>query len=314
MSAEKDPYNQTRIAIIGKFQKLYDEEYIARSFEMLGCEVLRIEEQLLTHSIVGLINEFNPQYVIWTKLQVTQPEAVYASTSPYTRICWVFDLYIGYNREYRLKSHPAFKADYVFTTDGGNDEKFKELGINHHCVRQGIWKDECYLDEINPDGSIVFVGSDNPSNSNRVDQLDFIQKKYKDRFKWYGRWNTNEIRGKELNKLYSHSTIVIGDSVYSPKYWSNRVVETLGRGGFLIHQEVEGLKEEYPYLVTYPRGDYKRLGELIDYYTEHEDERQEIIKRNYEWVRDNYTMDKQCQKLLSYISLKTSAKETQTDN
>lgn len=302
MSNEKNTDNKTRISIIGKFRKLYDEEHIARSFESIGCEVLRVEEGLLSHQIIGLTKEFNPDVVLWTKLSVTEPKVVCEAMSEFKRVCWVFDLYIGYNREYRLQSHPAFKADYVFTTDGGNQEKFKELGVNHKCVRQGIWEEECFLEELNPDGSIIFVGSDNPSNSNRVDQLNFIQKEYKDRFKWYGRWNTNEVRGTDLNKLYANSSIVIGDSVYSPHYWSNRVVETLGRGGFLIHQEVEGIKEEYPYLVTYPRGDYVKLKELINYYLTHEDERREIINKNFQWVKQNYTTAKKCQELLNYIS------------
>ncbi len=120
-------------------------------------------------------------------------------------------------------------------------------------------------------------------------------------FKWFGRYSTNEIRGLPLNELYSQTKIVVGDSVYSPHYWSNRVVETLGRGGFLIHREVEGLKEVYPDLVTYD-GTYDDLMKKIDYYLAHEDERREIIKKNFERVRDYYTMDKQCQKLLNYIS------------
>jgi spore maturation protein CgeB len=78
-------------------------------------------------------------------------------------------------------------------------------------------------------------------------------------------------------------------------------VETLGRGGFLIHQEVDGLKEEYPHLVTYKRGDLNDLKEKIDYYIEHEDERKALVVKNYEWVRDNYTMDKKCAELLSKL-------------
>jgi spore maturation protein CgeB len=94
----------------------------------------------------------------------------------------------------------------------------------------------------------------------------------------------------------------VGDSVYSPYYWSNRVVETLGRGGFLIHQDVPGLKEEFPFLVTYTKGDIVELKDLVEYYLVHEEERQDILKKNFEWVRERYTMKHKCQEILNIIS------------
>jgi spore maturation protein CgeB len=113
---------------------------------------------------------------------------------------------------------------------------------------------------------------------------------------WIGKNDANEMRGTALNYLYAKTKVVVGDSVISPNYWSNRVVETLGRGGFLIHKEVEGIKEEYPYLVTYT--DYGDLKAKITYYLAHDDERMEIIKKNYEWVLNNYTCDKKCAELI----------------
>lgn len=290
-----------RISIIGKFTRLHDEEYIARSFEELGIEVQRLDERLLTNQLLGLIEDFNSDYILWAKLMVTEPLKVVEGLKHRKTICWVFDLYWGYNREYRLKTHPAFKADYVFTTDGGNDDKFKSIGINHKCVRQGIYKPECFVVKGTPKDTVIFVGSDNILNSDRQKKLSFLEQEYRDKFKWYGRLNTNEVRGTDLNELYANNKIVVGDSVYSPYYWSNRIVETLGRGGFLIHRDVEGLKEEYPYLVTYD-GTNEDLKSKIDYYLNNEKERLKIIKKNFEWVRDNYTMDKQCKRLLNYIS------------
>lgn len=291
-----------KISIIGKFKRLYDEEYIARSFEMLGHTVQRIEERLITHQIVGLIDEFNPDVVLWTKLMVVEPHKVREALRKYKTVCWVFDLYFDYEREFRIKTHPAFTADYVFTTDGGHQERFKSVGINHQCVRQGIFKEDCYIADGTPEDTIVFVGSDNVYNQQRNKQISVIQQRFGDKFKWYGRFDTNEVRNGDLNILYSKSKIVIGDSVYSPHYWSNRVVETLGRGGFLIHQEVEGLKECYPHLVTYKRGDFDDLCAKINYYLAHEEERLDIVRKNFEWVKENYTCDKQCQKILDYIS------------
>lgn len=288
-----------RIAFIGKFNKLHDEEYIARSFESIGNEVRRINEKLSPYEIKEHLDDFKPDIVIWTKLSVPDANKTREISKPYKTVCWVFDLYIGYQREHRL-NHPAFTADFVFTTDGGHDKEFKELGINHKCVRQGIYKDECFMTEGTPENKVVFIGSENPYYPERTEMMSKLSKKYN--FKWYGRLNTNEMRGTELNKLFSEVKIVVGDSVTSPKYWSNRIVETLGRGGFLIHREVEGLKEEYPDLVTYD-GTFEDLCAKIDYYLEHEEERKEIIRKNFELVRDNYTMDKKCQELLDYVQI-----------
>jgi hypothetical protein len=289
-----------KIALIGKFDRFYDEEYIACSFEMLGHTVKRIPETALTHQIIGMTEGFNPDVVLCTKLFCTEPSTIieFLKSKPYKFVSWNFDLYWGYPRENRLKTTPGFKADYVFTTDGGHDEKWKEAGINHKCVRQGISASNCYLAEGTP-SDIVFVGSHNALYPYRQQMLKFVKKNYP--LKWYGADNTNEVRNENLNKLYANSKIVIGDSVYSPFYWSNRVVETLGRGGFLIHPDVPGLKDEYPYLVTYKHGDFADLKSKIDYYLLHEDDPKELVLKNFEWVKNNYTMDKKCAELLSKL-------------
>lgn len=282
-----------KILYIGKFEKLWDEEYIARSFEMLGHQVIRVDEKAI--KIPDTIRAEMPDIVLFAKLQITSSIAILKTCKELniTTICWIFDLYWGYTREPQIKHLQAFKADIVITTDGGHDQKFKDLGINHHCVRQGIYKPECYLTEGTRALDVIFVGSHNPNNQ-RQEIINKLQQDFN--LKWFGRENTNEIRSVALNDLFANSKIVVGDSVFSPYYWSNRVVETLGRGGFLIHREVQGLKVEYPFIVTYT--DYEDLKAKIQYYLEHDKEREELRKKNFEWVRDNYTCDKQCAKII----------------
>lgn len=286
-----------RIIYIGKFKKLWDEEYIARSFESLGHTVGKIEEVGSYKYLLKDIDSFKPDLVIFAKL--IQPYAEQLLEDLKKRkiisVSWVFDLYWNYNREYQLK-YPNFKADYVFTTDGGLHDWGE---INHNCVRQGIYEPECVLEKGKKVNDVIFVGSFNGFNPERNKIFEQIEKDFN--FKWIGKHDSDEMRGMKLNRLYAESKIVIGDSVYSPHYWSNRIVETLGRGGFLIHMEVEGLKEEYPHLITYKRGNYADLKSKIEYYLTHEKERNAIIKKNYKWVKDNYTCEKQCQKLLDFI-------------
>jgi spore maturation protein CgeB len=284
-----------RILYIAKFHKMWDEEYIARSFEMLGHTVGRIDESSKYRQIIADIEQFKPDFVIFAKLNQHYTEKLIEDCRKMKikTVSWVFDLYFGYNRQYQL-NNPNFKADYVFTTDGG-DHDWSIYGINHQVVRQGIYKPECVLEKGEKIYDVLFVGSFNPYNKERNRILDLVNADFS--LKWIGKNNDNEVRGMKLNRLYAQAKIVVGDSVPSPHYWSNRVVETLGRGGFLIHVEVEGLKEAYPHLVTYKQGDYDDLKQKIEYYLAHNKERNAIIKKNHKWVLDNYTCDKQCEKL-----------------
>lgn len=287
-----------RIAIVGKFKRLHDEEYIARSFEALGHEIYRIDQTGRPSNARTVLDTIRPEIVLFTKWE-NMPERGFFSAMGTTTVCWLFDLYWGYQREYRIHNAPYFRADRVFTTDGGHDEAFKAVGVPHQCVRQGIYRPECYIAEGIPDNTVLFVGSHNPANLEREKMLQFVFNNFE--LRWYGKDDTNELRGHALNLAFANNKIVVGDSVWSPFYWSNRVVETLGRGGFLIHVDVPGIKEEYPDLVTYPRGDYAELKRLISYYLEHEEERQQIVHKNFEWVKERYTMDKKCAELLSKI-------------
>lgn len=300
MQTKKTP----KIAYIGKFSLLYDEEYIARSFEMLGCAVTRIPQSLPWFDMKNMLEVHKPEVLIYGKWECPKelfPTILKLKREGVKTVCWLFDLYFGYTREYQVRNKSFFRSDYVFTTDGGHGAQFSQYGIKHICVRQGIYDKECVLLPLKPmKYDVVFVGSDNPIFPERKERLRHIASYCN--FKWFGKRDTNELRGMALNELYAESKIVVGDSFYSPHYWSNRVVETLGRGGFLIHQEVEGLKNEYPDLVTYKRGDLQDLRNKIEYYLTHEDERQEIIKKNYNLVKSRYTMDKKCSDILQWLN------------
>ena len=286
-----------KIAFIGKFQRLHDEEYIARSFEMIGCEVKRISQHIAWNDMVQVIDAFQPDILLFCKWE--KPKEMIPFIQKWQRngmktVCWLFDLYFDYAREYQVRNKSFFRADFVFTTDGGHNHRFASMGINHFCIRQGIFKDECKLLPFQDiKHKVVFIGSESPVYPERTALVKELGAE------WFGRKDTNHIRGLELNELYASTGIVIGDSFPSPFYWSNRVVETLGRGGFLIHKEVDGLKKEYPDIVTYTYAE--DLKQKIDYYLSHEDERREIVKKNFELVRERYTMDKKCQQLIDYV-------------
>jgi hypothetical protein len=293
-----------KIFFIGKFVKMYDEEYIARSFEFLGHEVLRCEQSTQPNDIGNAIDKFKPDIVLYTKWErppVLDKLFEIHQRRGMTTVCWLFDLYWGYPREYQIQTKKFFKSDFVFTTDGGHDLEWKMANVNHRTVRQGIYKNECYMLPVdNYVNNVVFVGSENPMYQERTNTILLLQELFT-KFKWVGRHDTDETRSTSLNELYAETKIVVGDSYPSPRYWSNRVVETLGRGGFLIHRDVEGIKKEYPHLVTY-NGTIGDLKNKIKYYLEHDKEREEIRQMNFQWVKDRYTMDKKCEELINHVN------------
>ena len=91
------------------------------------------------------------------------------------------------------------------------------------------------------------------------------------------------IRNHDLNRLYASVKVCVGDSLCPgfnhPRYWSDRLPETIGRGGFIIHPRIEGIEEEYGGRVElFGFNDWDTLKLKIDYYLASEDER--IRKRN----------------------------------
>lgn len=293
---------KVKIAFVDKFTLMHNGEYIAQGFEKIGCDVLRIETASTPQEIREALLDFSPDVLLFCKWII--PAEIKRDVDKLCKagmvtVCWIFDLYFGYHREYQINTMPFFRANYVFTTDGGHQKEFKAHGVNHHVLRQGIRSEDCFLHPGNPQG-VVFVGSYNVYNKERIKEINYI-KSFIREFHWYGLDDTNEIRGVALNKLYGNTKIVIGDSVYSPYYWSNRVVETLGRGGFLIHADVEGIHDEHPYLVTYRRGDQAHLRNMIIHYLNNEKERMEIVQKNYEYTKAHHLIEHRCQDLLNTL-------------
>ena len=296
-----------KIYYIGSFKRIHDEEGIARTLESLGHTVIRAEE-IYFRSIQKFIED-KPDLVLFAKLKIVsglrQQLIDQCKQAGIPTICWVPDLYIGISRERLVLSRDAiFQADLVLTPDGGHDALWDRYKVNHRVLRQGMYQDECKLEPPKEEPfDICFVGTENGEFPYRVDLMERLQKRYGNRFRWIGRTNSDHVRSLDLNALYSSVKVVVGASVYSPRYWSNRVYETLGRGGFLIHPRIEGLDEEFTYykhLVPYDYGDYVGLYEKIDYYLTHDTEREAIRLAGFEFTKENHTLLQRCKQLLSY--------------
>lgn len=307
-----------KIAYIGKFNNLWDEEGIAVALESQGATVVRIPEKGNNH-IATVLREA-PDVVLVTKMQFPGAWNFLAGMREHKipTVSWTFDLLIGHpEREVMLGSYAWLGCDYVYLTDGGHVEEYKAAGIDKRVLYQGIPDAFCYRGEKTKDYEfdIVFVGTLNPIFPYRQETMEWLKKEYGKRFKWIGMNDAQEMRGHELNKLYASAKIVMGDSVASPHYWSNRLWETLGRGGFCIFPRIEGLETVYtPYqhYIPYDWGDYTGLQEKIEYYLSHDKERETIQQAAYEHTLKNHLMSHRAKQLLCDFHLLTTPTHTPT--
>ena len=299
-----------KIVYIGSFFNLWDEEGNAQAFESLGHKVFRFQEDEIDHiKALNEIEKINPDLVVHSKLKIKvgRDQLMAQLRKKYPTVYWSFDLYLGYHRDRLVGTDPLFKSKYVMTPDGGHDEVWKKRGINHKLLRQGICKDFCYKGKVRSEYKydVVFVGTENRLWIDRTLLCSALQMS-NFRFKWFGQFNTLQVRGHNLNDLYASAKIVVGDSVYSPYYWSNRIYETLGRGGFLIHLDIPGLRDEYKayeHFIPYKLGNLRGLTEKIEYYLKHPEERARIASQAQEWTIKNHTLERRCEQLFKYIGL-----------
>jgi hypothetical protein len=147
-------------------------------------------------------------------------------------------------REEQVGVDPFWLTQYVWTADGSPEAAgfFIARNVNHNWMRPAISEVYCHpgtpRDEFRYD--VVFVGARDyhPEYPFRPQMVDFLTREYDDRF-----LHVTGIRGHQLNDVYASARVVVGDCIFAGTayYWSDRVPETCGRYGFLIHPYVTGL-------------------------------------------------------------------------
>lgn len=217
------------------------------------------------------------------------------------------DRYWGLNeldqRENKIGKHPFWHTDFVFTADGGNRVRFEGRGIRHFWLPPGVCgRDIRVHGERREDLSVDvgFVGAEgyHPEYPFRGQLIEFLRSVYGEKFRVF-----QGYRGQALNDLYASIKVVVGDSCFGGAdfYWSDRVPETLGRGGFLIHPASKGLA--IPGLVAFEPGNLQQLQDRIDYFLANELERTCLRTVAHEWVKKNETYTNRMKKLLEVCGL-----------
>jgi len=309
------------ITYYGNFKSTWSTEtYMANAFEAAGVNVNRLRNFPKTMADVPSCDMFLTSYRSPAKDINRACRDLFADlgragvvTAGYHQ-----DLFFGVDGRNGLVS-PAFSfwaADFVFTADGGNQGKFKEHGVVHYPISPAVPAEECVLGTPRPeyDADIIFVGQCNYMHKQwtfRRRMLDFLSETYGDRFQTWGPKadSPRMIRNKDLNDLYASAKIVVGDALYSPHYWSNRLFEVPGRGGFLLFPNIEGMGDYFTVgknMITfeYDRGalsDFAEIGRQIDFWLTHDKEREAVRIAAHEHVKANHTYTHRVREMLSII-------------
>jgi len=295
-----------KIGYIGNFSRPWTTEtHLAGSLESLGHQVVRWQEnQVQWPRLATQAKTARVQMVLWTRTwstpnDVAQPALEQLKAVGVPTVSYHLDRFWGLDREYLIHSEGFFRTDLLFTPDDG---PWESAGVEHVWTPPGVYHLECEpvaADRQRWPHDVVFVGSHPYPHPEwapyRTGVVNHLQSHYGDRFALWPQ-PRKPIRGADLMQLYASAKVVVGDSclIGDPKrYWSDRVPETLGRGGVLVHPRVAGIEEWYEDrvdLMLYDVGDCGQMLEQVDLLLDNDDLRYDISVHGRQTVleRDTY--------------------------
>jgi hypothetical protein len=269
--------------------------HVAASLESLGHRVVRLQENEVDWAALpDVIDQAGADLWMWTRTWDVPHDACSAAIASVRKagtpsVFYHLDRWWGLEREYQIHTEPYFRLDLVVTPDD-QVEKWAAAGINHMWLPPAVYAAECGEVPPNPrrwPQDVVFVGSSPYPHPGwapyRHELVKRLQRRYGQRFGIWPR-RGQAVRGRDLAELYATAKVVVGDSCLvgdSRKYVSDRVPETIGRGGLLVHPHVPGVTDGTQYadrehLVTYPLGDFDEMLRLVDHYLNNVPEREAI--------------------------------------
>lgn len=319
------------IAYLGNFDPPNSTEtYVARALEDLGHRVIRCQEnnparwEAVYDNLRGSDGP-RADMVLWTRTgwdwdhilpggaaqAVIMQHAMLAAAEEagVPTVGYHLDRWWGLNREPQVHSEPFFRVSLLCTADGGHDAEFAAAGINHRWTPPAVSGSHAaqpgqVLDQWRT--PVVFVGRWRGYHREwvwRRQLVRWLQTTYAGRFALH----EGALPDSDLSDVYASAGVVVGDSCLlgdATRYWSNRIPETLGRGGFLIHPYVEGMNEHFQpgeHLVTFPMGDWAALGGAIDYYLAHPDEAAAIRAAGRAHVLTHHTFERRLADLIDHL-------------
>lgn len=285
---------------IGNFEPPHStENHVARAMRNQGWAVECVQENDISQwpkMLDALDNGTKPDVILWTRTgwpwedykvttaQMHQTQLDLISTAEIAGIAVVgyhLDIWWGLRREHEVYSEPFFKSTLVVTADGGHDSEWGNAGVNHLWFPPAVSAAEAQVGQRRNEfvSRLAFVGSHDgdyhPEHQHRHELVAWLKSNFgrsgENAVRFWPEPGQHAIRGRDLQDLYASVDVVVGDSCFAgtglANYWSDRIPETLGRGGYLLHPDVPGLEGHFTngvHLGTWQAGDWDHLGRLIE--------------------------------------------------
>lgn len=302
-----------RILYVGRFiqgEEWRTEPQVASALREWHHEV--IEHQLNVSSLHRLpqaIHRQKPDLVLWTyNSQLIRNDRLAQRVFKEVEMTGVMtaayhlDRYWDLKRESSIYTEPWWQVDLCMTADGGNQKRFEDAGVNHSWLPPAIHGPDTELighRSRRYRAKVAFVGSwqnYHPEWPWRMAMIEHLRKRYGDDFHTFPEQFDRPIRGQALNDLYASVDVVVGDSIFAgtPKgsrYWSDRPIETLGRGGCLVFPHVEGLEQNFrdgEHLRYFDAGDPYSMFDAIDELLDDPVQRDDLREQGRAEVKENH--------------------------
>jgi hypothetical protein len=270
------------------------EKHIKHAFEELGHKVIPIDE----NDTSGLLNHQDADMFLFHKagvgriMDLTGFAQILCHMTP-KKVAWYFDKVEGERNKYVETC--AMYADHLFLTDDTWRRRRKYENV--HCLRQGIGSEDYRVGKKREEYEcdIAFVGSIYGEREKWARQLKTV---YGDKIKFF-----NNVFNEDLYDLCASAKIILAPKYPSNDfYWSSRIYMILGSGGFLIHPDLYGLKDEFvegKHFAGYRNN--KEMIMTIEYFLQNEKERKQIQKQGQEHCLKVATYKKRVEEMLNKV-------------
>jgi hypothetical protein len=256
------------LANFGNKGSNFIEEDIKLALEKLGHEVIQVHEK----DFKNVLN-IKADILLFHKAGVgryisLQDFIVLLNHVTCKKVMWFFDPIKLYpEREEQIETIAQY-IDYGFLVDDTwrRRHKFDNL----YSLKEGIGTQYKGVIKKEFECDVAFAG--NPYGE-REEFVTILKQRFGNRFKIF-----NDVFGQDLADLCVSAKVMVAPPYPTNEfYWSSRIYLTTGLGGFMVHPDCYGLKEEFKEGTHF--AGYKGMNELIitiEYFLDHEEERKQI--------------------------------------
>lgn len=303
-----------KVAFVGNFEVPFStESHMAWTWERMGWQVIRLQENKVSRDqVLFACGDRQTKLFQWTHTHtfpspdITLDDIQQIRSWGIKSFSYHLDRYWGIgNREGEYLKHTSFLLDYFFSTDGGNEDRWKDAGINHHWLLPGVVEYATHINPPNENIPVLFTGSADSYHGEypwRKYMVNALRENYGNKFQV-----RTGVREEALNTLYASAKICVGDHIFAgcPRYCSDRLFESCGRGAFLIYPRTEGITENIPGLPVYEPQNIDSLFKQIDYFLDTAHEKERIARRDaaFNYVKQYGTYTNRLIEILKIMEL-----------